>query len=127
MWLEWEFKGLSRGLGQRAQSDRPPPLVKPLKLNDPTSARLFVQRCHCSLTFLVDILAMPDTDHQHKQTLVVNFVDDPVIANSNPPSIIFARQLDAPGWARIVCQCVDGRFNSRVVFAVNAAQFASCR
>jgi hypothetical protein len=55
---------------------------------------------------------MCDTHDQHKQSLVLNVVQDSILANANPPSILIASQLHATGRPGIVGQRVHGSHDS---------------
>ena len=55
----------------------------------------------------VHVAAMPDPHDVDDEAAIEDLVDDPVVANAHPIGVVFARQLAARGWARIVGEEVD--------------------
>lgn len=49
---------------------------------------------------------MPDPNHEHEQTTLVDFVQQAVIANPNPPGVLVASQPNDANRPRIVGQAI---------------------
>lgn len=51
---------------------------------------------------------MTDPDDEDDETIVMHLVDDAVVANPNPIRPLLALEGNAPRWARLVCENLDG-------------------
>ena len=55
----------------------------------------------------IDIPAIPDAKDQHDQLVIVNLVDDPVLAHPNPIEIVLSLELDRSSGPRTDGKLVD--------------------
>ena len=68
------------------------------------------------ILFPVDVLPVPDLDDFNQNDVIVDFVDDTIISNSNTVGVFTSRQFGRAGGAGVVCQLFDSlndRWNLR--------------
>ncbi len=68
---------------------------------------------------------MPDADDENHEAVVLNLVDDAVVAHTNAPEIVEAGELPAAGRARMASQGVDGSAEAVLLRAAQSAHFAA--
>src|SRR5262245_20929800 len=56
----------------------------------------------------VHVAAMSDPHDVDDEASIEDLVDDPVVADAHPVGVVFAGELAACGWVRIVGEEVDG-------------------
>lgn len=59
------------------------------------------------ILFSVDVFPVPDLDDFNQNDVIVDFVDDTIIPNSNPVGVFTSRQFGRASGARVVCQLFD--------------------
>jgi len=53
-----------------------------------------------------------DSDYKHNEPIIVDLVEDTVIANPHAPDVIFTSQLDTLRWSGVCRECVNDRTNA---------------
>ena len=81
---------------------------RPREIDEVATVHLatLAQICHISTLPPVDLSPVRDPGDEDEALRVVDRVDDPVVAHSDP-KVVAARELDSPGWARIDGEPVD--------------------
>lgn len=75
----------------------------------------------------VDLATVPDLDHQHKQSIVTNGVEDSIVANANTVQVLLAGKLLASLRARIGPERVDLYPDSQLVFPLDSLECSKRR
>jgi hypothetical protein len=63
------------------------------------------------LRFAINLTPIGDPDYQNRQDVVLDLVDDPVIAGADPPSVALTDQFRGFGRPRILRQQCDDAFD----------------
>ncbi len=71
---------------------------------------------------LVNVAAMPDSDHEDEEDVVVHLVDDPIVAGAHSPIASAADQLLGAARSWLVCQELNGRLDPSLSPGVQPAE-----
>ena len=52
---------------------------------------------------------MSDANDQYDQDSIPDFVNDSIVAGSNPPQVVAPFELLCAGWARVICERLNAR------------------
>ncbi|HKS91996.1 MAG TPA: hypothetical protein VJQ83_08710, partial [Tepidiformaceae bacterium] len=66
-------------------------------------------------------------DHPHNQSVIVNLIDDPIAADTDPSFVRRVLQLHRSAGPWVFCQAHDGTVDSREYVARELGEVTHCR
>lgn len=73
-------------------------------------------------TLAIDLSAVANPDDLNEKNIVVNFVDDSVVADSDPIDALLARDRHAVRWAWRFCEQIDRRADKQLFLTLECGK-----
>jgi hypothetical protein len=74
----------------------------------------------------VDVLTVADSDDQDEQPVVLNVINDPIVAYTDPVELFGRLKLRGVTWARNLFQRLDPRKNPLLRAAIELSELTGC-